>query len=95
MRTYVRWSSVEQSISASSGGNCDGSCYAYAVLGRLAGPEFGDYEAGIRFGRLGYELVEQRGLKRFEARTYLNFGYLRHVLDETCPGRSRSAAARV
>ncbi|WP_456734287.1 AAA family ATPase [Bradyrhizobium sp. USDA 3364] len=66
------------------GGNCDGSCYAYAVLGRLAGPEFGDYQAGLRFGRLGYELVEQRGLKRFQARTYLNFGYLlmfwtRHV----------------
>jgi len=66
------------------GGNCDGSCYAYTVLGRIAGPEFGDYEAGIRFGRLGYELVEQRGLKRFQARTYLNFGYLlmfwtRHV----------------
>lgn len=66
------------------GGNCDGSCYAYTVLGRIAGPEFGDYEAGLRFGRLGYELVEQRGLKRFQARTYLNFGYLlmfwtRHV----------------
>ncbi|MBR0799980.1 AAA family ATPase [Bradyrhizobium jicamae] len=58
------------------GGNCDGSCYAYAVLGRLAGPEFGDYQAGLRFSRLGYELVEQRGLKRFQARTYLNFGYL-------------------
>ncbi|WFU55234.1 AAA family ATPase [Bradyrhizobium pachyrhizi] len=66
------------------GGNCDGSCYAYAVLGRLAGPEFGDYQAGLRLGRLGYELVEQRGLRRFQARTYLNFGYLlmfwtRHV----------------
>ncbi|MEY9161530.1 AAA family ATPase [Bradyrhizobium japonicum] len=58
------------------GGNCDGSSYAYTVLGRLAGPEFGDYGAGLRFGRLGYELVEQRGLKRFQARTYLNFGYL-------------------
>jgi PAS domain S-box-containing protein len=66
------------------GGNCDGSCYAYAVLGGIAGPHFGDYQAGLRFGRLGYELVEQRGLKRFQARTYMNFGYLltfwtRHV----------------
>ena len=65
-------------------GNCDGSCYAYATLARIAGPEFGDYQAGLRFGRLGYELVEQRGLKRFQARTYLNFAYLlmfwtRHV----------------
>jgi PAS domain S-box-containing protein len=66
------------------GGNCDGSCYAYAVLGRLAGPKFGDYQAGLLFCRLGYELVEQRGLKRFQARIYLNFGSLvtpwtRHV----------------
>src|SRR5207244_4319994 len=56
------------------GGNCDGSCYAYVVLGLLAGPRFGDYQAGFRFGRLGYELVEQRGLTRFQARTYFNFG---------------------
>src|SRR5713101_2829996 len=66
------------------GGNCDGSCYAYVVLGLLAGPRFGDYKAGFRFGRLGYELVEQRGLKRFQVRTYFNFGsivtpWTRHV----------------
>ena len=40
----------------------------------VAGPQFGDYKAGFRFGRLGYELVEQRGLKRFQARTYMIFG---------------------
>jgi len=67
------------------GGNCDGSCYAYVVLGLLAGPRFGDYKAGFRFGRLGYDLVEQRGLKRFQARTYFNFGsivtpWTEHVL---------------
>jgi predicted ATPase len=66
------------------GGNCDGSCFAYVVLGLLAGPYFGDYQAGFRFGRLGYDLVEQRGLKRFQARTYCNFGnivtpWTRHV----------------
>ncbi|MEA2808342.1 MAG: hypothetical protein QOJ17_2483, partial [Rhodospirillaceae bacterium] len=66
------------------GGNCDGSCYAYVVLGVIAGPRFGDYQAGFRFGRLGYELVEQRGLKRFQAGTYMNFGnvvlpWSRHV----------------
>jgi PAS domain S-box-containing protein len=66
------------------GGNCDSSCYAYVVLGLLAGPRFGDYQAGFRFGRLGHDLVEQRGLKRFLARTYMNFGnvvlpWTRHV----------------
>jgi len=69
------------------GGNCDGSCFAYEWLGgMIAGPRFGDYQAGFRFGRLGYDLVEQRGLKRFQARTYMNFGnvvlpWTRHVRD--------------
>ena len=55
-------------------GNCDSSCYHYVSLGYIAGPRFGDYAAGYRFGRLGYELVEKRGLKRFQARTYKDFG---------------------
>ncbi|WP_175154052.1 ATP-binding protein, partial [Paraburkholderia ultramafica] len=54
-------------------GHCDASCFAYAHLGRSAGPRFGNYQAGFRFGQLGYKLVERRGLKRFEARTYLDF----------------------
>jgi PAS domain S-box-containing protein len=55
-------------------GNCDGSCFAYVLLGSFAGPRFGDYQAGYRFGRLGYDLVEGRGLTRFQARTYMDFG---------------------
>jgi PAS domain S-box-containing protein len=56
-------------------GNCGGSCFVYEWFGgMIAGPRFGDYQAGFRFGRLGYDLVEQRGLKRFQARTYMNFG---------------------
>jgi PAS domain S-box-containing protein len=70
LRSLVICRAVNLSL---EGGNCDGSCYAYAVLGCLAGPHFGDYQAGLRFGRLGYDLVEQRGLKRFQARTYMNF----------------------
>jgi GAF domain-containing protein/tetratricopeptide (TPR) repeat protein len=54
-------------------GNSDGSCVAYVWLGKIAGPQFGDYKAGFRFGQLGYELVEKRGLERFQARTYLWF----------------------
>ena len=57
------------------GGNCDGSCYAYALLGSFAGPVFGDFQAGLRLGSLACALVEQRGLKRFQARTYHNYGY--------------------
>ena len=55
-------------------GNCDSSCVAYALLGVIAGQYFGNYKAGFRFGRLGYELVERQELKRFQARTYLTFG---------------------
>jgi PAS domain S-box-containing protein len=57
-------------------GNADASSFACAWLGVIAGFRFGDYETGYRFGRLGYELVEQRGLKRFQAATYLLFGNL-------------------
>ena len=53
---------------------------------QIAGPRFGNYQDGFRFGRLGYELVEKRGLKRFQARTYMSFGnivmpWTRHVLE--------------
>jgi PAS domain S-box-containing protein len=56
-------------------GNTDASCIGYVALGAfVAGPRFGDYDASFRFGRLGYDLVEQRGLQRFKARTYMVFG---------------------
>ena len=67
-------------------GNCDASCFAYVMLATVAGPRFGDYQAGFRFGQLGYELVERRGLKRFEARTYLSFAIFVVSLDETRTG---------
>ena len=62
-------------------GNSDGSCLAYVWLGMIAGPHFGNYKVGFRFGRLGYELVEKRGLKRFQAGTYMCFGS--HVMPWT------------
>jgi predicted ATPase/transcriptional regulator with GAF, ATPase, and Fis domain len=54
-------------------GNSDGSCVAYGWLGQIAGPHFNNYKAGFQFGLLGYELVEKRGLRRFQARTYTVF----------------------
>src|SRR5258707_4699975 len=57
-------------------GNCDASCSAYVWLSMVAGPRFGDYRSAVyRFGQLGYDLVEGRGLTRFQARTYMEFGY--------------------
>ena len=65
-------------------GNSDASCYAYTAVGTVLGPYFGDYKAGFRFGQLGLDLVEQRGMDRLKARVYLAFGNLanpsmRHV----------------
>ena len=57
-------------------GNSDGSCFAYVWLGMILGPHFGDYRAGFRFGSLGYDLVEKRGLHRYQARAYMSFGNL-------------------
>jgi PAS domain S-box-containing protein len=55
-------------------GNSDGSCFAYTWFTAIAGPRFGNYRDGYPFGRLGYELVEKRGLTRHQARTYVSFG---------------------
>ncbi len=55
-------------------GHSDSSCFAYVWFAAIAGPRFGNYGDGFRFGRLGYDLVEKRGLKRYEARTYMCFG---------------------
>jgi predicted ATPase len=55
-------------------GNSDRSCFAYVWLGVIAGPHFGNYKAGFPFGQLGYDLIEEHGLKGFPARTYMCFG---------------------
>ena len=57
-------------------GVSDASCFAFAWLGVVAGVRFGDCGIGLRFAQLGYELVELRGLRRFQARAYFNFGIL-------------------
>jgi PAS domain S-box-containing protein len=65
-------------------GNSAGSCFAYVMFGAVAAARFGDYDSAYRFGKLGCELVEQRGLARFQARTLQTFGashlpWARHV----------------
>jgi PAS domain S-box-containing protein len=66
-------------------GNSEGSCVAYLGLAMIAGPLFGHYSStALGFGQLGYDLVEQRGWKRFRARVYAVFGniiipWTRHV----------------
>jgi predicted ATPase/signal transduction histidine kinase len=69
-------------------GNSDASCFAYVTLGMLAGPRFGNYEAGFQFGKLGYDLVEKHGLRRYQARVYLRFG------NQVMPWRQHVKAGR-
>jgi PAS domain S-box-containing protein len=65
-------------------GNSDGSSDEYVRLGMIACARFGDYDAGLRFGQVGYEQAERRGLKRYQARTHMLCAaylmpYTRHV----------------
>jgi PAS domain S-box-containing protein len=55
-------------------GNCDASCFAYVWLAMFAGPRFDNYKDGFRFGQLGFDLVEKRGLTRYKARIWMNMG---------------------
>jgi PAS domain S-box-containing protein len=55
-------------------GNSDASSLGYVWVGQLL-TRFGEFEAGYRFGRLGLNLVDERGLDRFKARVYLVFGH--------------------
>jgi PAS domain S-box-containing protein len=55
-------------------GNSDASCFAYVWFAMIAAPRFGKYEEAVRFGQLGYDLLQKRGLKRYEARTCMCFG---------------------
>jgi PAS domain S-box-containing protein len=59
-------------------GNDAGSSIAYAYLGAVLGPHFGDYQTGYRFGKLALELVEKRRLDRFKHRVYAVFGH--HII---------------
>jgi two-component sensor histidine kinase len=62
-------------------GNSDASSLAYAYLGMVLGPRFGQYAAGYRFGKVGIALVEESGLDRFKARVFMTFGH--HVIPYT------------
>jgi PAS domain S-box-containing protein len=80
-------------------GNSDGSCHAYALLGRILGSNLGQYQVGFRFGKLAVDLIEKRGLHRFKARVYNAFGHhiapwARHLHDGRIWNRRAFNAAK-
>jgi PAS domain S-box-containing protein len=54
----------------------DAACHAFGQLGYLAAWRFGDFNAAFHFGQLGYELIERKGLRRFEGLMCLIFSTL-------------------
>jgi|GEM_PF-154320 len=54
-------------------GHCAASPFAYALLNIVLGLDHGDYQTALRFGQLGCDLVDLRGLDRFKARVYNSF----------------------
>ncbi|MET0285439.1 MAG: AAA family ATPase, partial [Polyangiales bacterium] len=59
-------------------GNSDGSCFAYVMLGRVAGPYFGDPRLGYRFGKLAFELLDRPGMATYRARVASVFSICVH-----------------
>ena len=56
-------------------GNSDASPLAFAYLGMVLGPVFDNYPLGFQLAELGLELVERRGLRRYEPRVRMCFAY--------------------
>ncbi|XXX78326.1 ATP-binding sensor histidine kinase [Sorangium sp. So ce134] len=59
-------------------GNSDATALGYAYFGMFIGPLFGRYRDGYRFGRVGYDLAEKRGLVAYKAKLNFIFGSCTH-----------------
>ena len=57
-------------------GNTEGSLLNYVATAMIAGPRFGQYAEGYRFGKLACDLLERRGFTYFGERTYVSFADL-------------------
>jgi PAS domain S-box-containing protein len=54
-------------------GNSEAAPVNYVAMGMIAGPRFGHYDEGCRFGKMACDLLERRRLTHFGARTYVGF----------------------
>jgi len=57
-------------------GSSDAAPFNYAALHMIASARFGHYNEGYRFGKMGCDLLERRGLNHFGGRTYFLFAGL-------------------
>ena len=70
-------------------GNSDGSCYHYVSLGHIAGPRFGDYEAGFRFGQLGVPTGRKARPEALPSQDLQRLRSPRHTVDAARSNRAR------
>ena len=71
-------------------GNSDGSCFAYVMLGIIAGPRFGNYNAGFRFGRrLTNHAVYGPERRRFTAFNFARLDRRNTLSTQAAAGRER------
>ncbi|MBU9167203.1 trifunctional serine/threonine-protein kinase/ATP-binding protein/sensor histidine kinase [Burkholderia gladioli] len=73
-------------------GQSDASANAYTCMNLVFGARYGDYSYTLDFGRLALYLVDELGLKRYQARVYMVFGCF--VVPWTLPARSARDYAR-
>jgi PAS domain S-box-containing protein len=52
------------------------SSIAFTFLTLLLGPRFDDYRTALRFGQLGLDVIDKRGLQRYKTRVYTSYGTL-------------------
>ena len=75
-RTSMSLSSAQPSTSAWSVAIATARASPTSTWGIIAAWHFGDFDAGVRFGRLGYELVERKGLRGSRASSACIFSSL-------------------
>ncbi|GGF49287.1 hypothetical protein GCM10011611_64640 [Aliidongia dinghuensis] len=79
-------------------GNSEGSLLNYVATAMIAGPRFGHYVEGYRFGKLACDLLERRGFTYFGARTYTAFAivvpWTRPLTEGIDPSRSAFQMAK-
>ena len=76
-------------------GNSDAACFAYVWLAMFAGPRLDNYKDGFRFGQLGYDLVEKRGLIALPSANLHVLGRHGHAMGAARRQRTRACAPRV
>ncbi len=56
-------------------GVSEASSLGFAYLGMVGGSYFGEYQVAYSYGRLGFDLADRHGFRRYRARVLMTFAY--------------------